>query len=113
MTYKVFSTLNLMFKMLCLCVVLFMIAYWIYKYALDEDVCLVDYKILANADEDIDVSEVSLCTFNSLNVTSQKELISDVNLTLYVEYLKGNNYNEEFKHLEFDDISLNIDESNI
>ena len=106
MRYEFCTAFDFLFKLLCICVVFCMISYWIYKYAMDEDVCLVDYRILSETN-DVEGSELSLCIYDSLNITNEKEPY--INVTSYVRYLRGIHYNEDMKSLTFSDISLNID----
>ena len=54
------NCIDILFKALCLSVVFVMIGYWLIKYFQDEDVCLVDYKPIKEAN-DIHYPEVSLC----------------------------------------------------
>ena len=54
------NCIDILFKALCLLVVFVMIGYWFIKFIQDEDVCLVDYKPIKEAN-DIHYPEVSLC----------------------------------------------------
>ena len=60
MKSKLSNCIDILFKAFCLSVVFVMIGYWIVKFIQDEDVCLVDYKSIKEAN-DIQYPEVSLC----------------------------------------------------
>ena len=60
MNSKLYHRLDVLFKALCVVAAFAMVAYWIYKFTLDEDISLVDYKPIKE-ENDIHYPEVSLC----------------------------------------------------
>ena len=101
---KVLST---SFKVLCGSVVISMVTYWIYKYFKDEDLCLVDYKAVQDSnDESLPV--VSVCFHYPFIDEYFPNKNYPLNGTSYMEYLKGNVFDEEFQDIDYENVILNF-----
>ena len=84
-----------------------MIGYWLYKFDKDEDVCLVDYQQLEQV-EDIELPVVSMCFTNPFLDEKLKEISPSLNSSDYLKYLQGDLYDESFKDIDFDHVTLNL-----
>ena len=107
MESKLYKTIDIIFKTLCIFVVIVMISYWLYKFSKDEDVCLVDYKPLKTA-LDIPFPEASLCFQRPL--LEEKLNAYGVNISSYEQYLKGEVSNEKLRNIPFKDVSIDIND---
>ena len=96
------------FKISCVLVVAFMIAYWLYKYQKDDDLTLIEFKQL-NEIKNVIQPEMSICVWypflnqellQTLNVTEDETLHKK-----YFEFLKGNYYDESFQNISYDQVS--------
>ena len=92
----------------CWIIVGFMIAYWFYKYEVeDRDIGIVDYIPLEDAN-DIEFPMATLCLVQPFIEEAMKEIDINVNSTVYQEYLKGNVFEERLYRIDYDKVTLNI-----
>ena len=88
------STVKSLFKLSCLVALVSMTIYWFYKFIIeDEDLCLVDYKAVEKVDE-LPLPMVSMCFRNPFLDEKLKEISPDINGTTYLNYLKGDIFDE-------------------
>ena len=83
-----------------------MVGYWIYKYKVeDRSIGVVDYVLLREA-EDIKLPVVSLCFENPFLKKKFQEL--EVNTTSYLEYLSGEIGGDEYKNIEYQNVTIDL-----
>ena len=94
--------------MLCLVCAALMVSYWLYKFTVeDRSVGVVDYLTLHEA-TDIEFPALSLCFENPF----LKEKLNDSNIDVaeYLSYLKGEIYDEKLANLNYNDVTLKLDD---
>ena len=106
--FKKFCTFKAFFTAFCTLAVILMISYWMYKYYNDEDLCLVDYKPIEELQEE-SLPILSLCYYHPF--IKDKQINTKFNDSHYVEHLKGNVHEENFKHIQYKMIALNLQNS--
>ena len=88
-----------------------MIGYWLYKFVIeDRDVGVVDYKLMENA-KDVEYPIPSLCFLDPFIEKNFKNFGSSINRTSYKSYLKGEFYNDELAKVDYENVTLNLDDS--
>ena len=96
-----------LFKTLCTVCVICMVAYWFYKFDVeDRDIGVVDYKAFED-DARIPYPVASLCFTEPFAEENLALIDPDVNITHYLGYLKGDVFDERLKHIEYKDGSTN------
>ena len=95
------------FKILCTLVVILMITFWMYKYYGDKDLCLVDYKIVEDLQEE-SLPVLSVCFNNPFIEKNLRQLNPALNNTYYLEHLRGNIFDDRIKSLEFENTIINF-----
>lgn len=99
-----------LFKFLCFSATIFMITYWCVEYLKDNDLASVDYKTIKN------VSFVnpmlSLCFENPFLEEKLKSVSSDLNKSVYLDFLKGKVDDNGILHeIDYSNVTLNIENS--
>ena len=103
---KVFVTL---FKAFCIIAAISMVLYWVYKFQIeDRDVGLVDYMPIKEA-KDIRLPVLSLCFENPFLKESLTNKHANINTSAYLDFLKGKNYDEGLKEINYDTVTLNLE----
>ena len=87
------------FKLSCVIVVVLMSSYWLIKFENDADVSLVDYKLFKDVG-DIAFPEASICFENPVVNQKLKEIDPRINSTTYINYLKGDVFEERLRIIE-------------
>ena len=101
------------FTFVCVIVVGFMMGYWYYKYEVeDRDIGVVDVFTLTEASQ-IEMPEISLCFANPFINKNLRELnknmFSDtINRDSYLEYLKGNSFDDQLERINYQNVSLDL-----
>ena len=96
------------FTILCFVTVVFMVSYWFYKYEIeDRDIAVVDYVSLEEA-KDVEFPVASICFVNPFKSSWINETSTDINTTSYLEYLKGELFDERFQHIDYERFTLNL-----
>ena len=107
MRFLNWNVLQLLFRVVCFVTAAFMIGYWIYKFEKDEDVTLIAYKSLEKT-EDALYPAFSICFLDPFLNKRLKEIGKDINSTTYKEYLKGNRFDETYKYIDFNNVTLDL-----
>jgi len=103
-------TIRSLFKALCFAALVFMTSYWAYKFVIeDEDLCLVDYVALEKADE-FPLPTVSMCFRNPFIDEKLKTISPDFNGTTYLQYLKGEIFDDKFNDIDYNNVTFNLSE---
>ena len=80
------------FECICWMAVLSMVSYWIYIYALNEDLCLVDYKTYFESESD-EPPMLSICLKDPISEIKLKRHAPQIDLNTYLGILNGSHYN--------------------
>ena len=83
------------------------ICYWIYRFGLNEDVCIIDYKKYYDIDSDM-FPVLSLCIKSPFSKTKFRMRNQVINETLYIKFLKGEYFSTRYMETEYNDIRLNL-----
>ena len=86
-----------------------MISVWVYNFLKDEDLCLVDY-IPLQTKNDLNLPEVSLCFTGRSPFIQQKLTDFGTNSWHYYYHLTGNNFNESLTKIDYNEITLNLED---
>ena len=89
---------KLFFKTFCALVVILMITFWMYKYYSDEDLCLVDYKIVQDLQGE-SLPVLSVCFYNPFIDEKFNKINANWNGTYYTDYLRGSVSEEKFQNV--------------
>ena len=96
------------FKVLCIIAACCMIGFWIHKYSKDEDVSLIEYKSIQDA-EDVLLPVSTICFWNPfLNSVFENQSMAITNET-YRQYLLGDNgSNQNYRFINYDQVTMNL-----
>ena len=95
------------FAIICFICVIIMISFWIYKFKIeDRSIGVVDYETLEGAETELPV--LSLCFMNPFKPQSLKNVNPSMNPELYLQYLKGQVDGNQFTELDYESVSLNL-----
>ena len=102
------NTIRILFKLTCLIITILSIVYWSYIYAVaDEDLCLVDYKKI-EAMQHNELPVLSMCFANPFLDTKLKEINPGINGSLYLNYLKGETFDEKLHNVNYSDVTFHL-----
>ena len=103
------ETFRSVFKVLCVVSVSFMVAYWLYKFKIeDRDIGLVDY-VLLDENREAKLPVVSLCFTNPFINAKISHKVSEINATEYLKYLKGETFDERFRTIDYGNVTMNLE----
>ena len=102
------NAVSFFFTSTCMVVVAIMIGYWFYKFGVeDRDIGVVDYVSIVD-DLDIKIPEISLCFDDPFIERKLKEINSEFDAASYLEYLKGELFDERYGNVDFDNVTINL-----
>ena len=102
------NTFKLAFKILCLFVTAVMIVYWIAKYLKDEDISVVEFKLVKNM-ETVFHPEFTICFKNPFIESKFKDISSEISSQKYLQYLKGEiPGGAVYKNIDYDNVTLQL-----
>ena len=101
--------INISYKVVCTIVLLSMVIYWIFKFVKDEDLCLVDYKMYYQADEE-KLPTFTLCITDPFIDEQIRKVDSSLNSSSYIDFLQGNerDLNLNLKRIEYNNVTVNL-----
>ena len=82
------TTFKIVFKAICLIATAGMIVYWIAKYLKDEDISVVEYKLVENMDTAFQ-PEFTICFESPFIEEKLNQISSNISSQKYVQYLGG------------------------
>ena len=101
---------KLLFSCICVIAAIFMVGYWVYKYKIeDREVGVVDYINLETAN-DVHFPTVSVCLENPILEHKLNETNPDINGKSYMDFLKAKTYNESYKSVDYNNVTINLDD---
>ena len=96
------------FTISCVVVVAFMVAYWVYKFQVeDRDIGVVDYAPLKNAIE-VQFPAVSVCFKNPFLLQKLREISSNITGQAYLQYLEGKLYDEMYEQINYSNVTVDL-----
>ena len=100
------NALTLTFKAVCLVVTAAMIVYWIAKYLRDEDISVVEYKLVKNR-ETIVQPEFTICFENPFIEEKFSNINPNVTSQKYLQYLKGEIPGDAtYKNIDYENVTI-------
>ena len=97
--------LSYSFNLLCVFTTLSMLVYWGYRFSLNEDLSVVTYRKFYEREDDM-YPTVSLCLENPF--LKQRFAEHGVDPTLYLEFLKGEYFSEDFLKIDYRNVTIDI-----
>ena len=82
------TAFKLVFKAICLIATAGMIVYWIAKYLKDEDISVVEHKLVEHMDQVLQ-PEFTICFENPFIEEKLNHIHSNISGQKYLQYLKG------------------------
>ena len=106
---KTCTVINILYKIFCTISLLSMVIYWIFKFIKDEDLCLVDYKLYKQAEEE-DLPTFTLCINSPFIEERISRIDNNLNSSHYINYLQGNDneISENIKKVAYNDVTVNV-----
>ena len=102
------NTFKLAFKVLCLFVTAGMIVYWIAKYLKDEDISVVEYKLVENMESAIQ-PEFSICFENPFIEEKFNNNNSNISSERYLQYLNGDMPGDAtYEGIDYDNVTIQL-----
>ena len=99
-TWKIFV---IIFHCLVWMSTILFVLFWVYKFSLNEDLCIVDYKRFYESRSDV-FPVLSLCLKNSFSTEKLSSIGNGVSETEYLEYLKGEKFKSVFSAIDYKDV---------
>ena len=97
------------YHIICLCITILIVCFCFYKYSLDEDVSLIDFKTF-NEDRLSLYHTTSLCFYNPFLAAELAKLGNGINTTSYSKFLQGQLQDERMKMIDYDDVTLSLED---
>ena len=102
------NTFKLVFKTSCLFATAAMIFYWIAKYLKDEDISVVEYKLV----EDMETAfqpEFTICFENPFIEKKLSDINSNITSQKYLQYLNGEIAGDAtYKGIDYDNVTVEL-----
>ena len=102
-----YSSLTTVFRVVCWIVTMVLISYWIFIYTLNQDVCLIDYKMYYEKPSDV-YPVLSICLKESVTTAQFQKQNQDLTNKRYLKFLEGKYFSSRFTELDYNDIRLNL-----
>ena len=107
MSSQKINILKYSFNSACYLAALGMTIFWCYKFWLDEDLCLVDYKPFTNS-QNVEHPMLSLCFLNPIDESKLKSYNKSFTLTKYLNFLKGIDHHKGIEFIKHEDVIINL-----
>ena len=102
------STVKLAFKAICLSVTAGMIVYWIVKYIKNEDVSVVEYRLIKNM-ETVLQPEFTICVVNPFIEEKLGDINPDITTQKYLQYLSGEIPGDAtYKGIDYENVTIQL-----
>jgi hypothetical protein len=106
MVIGTYDQVNVLFSTLCFFLAISVVVSWLHKYSLHKLASGIDVK--SYFDTKLDVHPAfSICVTDPQLNEKVKKLALSYNKSTYIQFLRGDMYDEELKKLEFEQISFN------
>ena len=101
--------LSLLFHGLCWVATTSVVAYWIYIFSLNDDLCVVDYKKYYEEKTD-HYPVLSLCFENPFSSDKLRMVSPGINETTYLKFLRGEYFSQEMLDVDYENVTMDISE---
>ena len=102
--------IQVVFALSCWIIFAFMAIFWFYKYKVtDRDIGVVDLVLLEDA-KDVEFPIPSLCFIDPFLRNRFDTIQNPVKRTEYLDYLKGNSKVNSVELIDFDDVTMNLND---
>lgn len=104
----IWVSLRALFQFLCFGVTSLMIGYWCFIFGIkDEDLSLVDYKIIEKSKVN-DLPVISMCIMNPFLIERLRETNPNISYPIYSMYLKGDFWDDQLATVNYNNVTINI-----
>ena len=107
----IFLTRNIcrnLFSAVCVTIVILMVSYWLYKFEVeDRDIGVVDYLPFDEA-KGVELPAYGFCFNNPFLDKRIKEVSPNTSTESYLEYLKGDNFDEKFELIDYENVTIDF-----
>ena len=86
-----------------------MTIFWCYKFWMDEDLCVVDYKRFESTEE-VNYPMLTLCLQNPFIESKLKKYNESFSISNYIKFLKSHEYFPGIENVSLNDVTLNLDD---
>ena len=108
MMYCNATAFKLVFKAICLIATAGMIVYWIAKYLKDEDISVVEYKLVENMDR-VFQPEFTICFENPFIEEKLNHINPNISGQKYLQYLKGEIPGDAiYRGIDYDNVTVQL-----
>ena len=107
MKHKKWDIFMVFFRATSLVSCLAMISFWLYKFTLNEDLCLVDYRQFYDHEDDV-LPVLSLCFKNPFRTEKLLSYGENVNKSAYLKFLKGEHFSPQMLDIDYGNVSLDL-----
>ena len=102
------NSLQLGYKAACLLVTAVMIVYWINKYLKDEDISVVEYKLVKDMESAFQ-PELTICFDTPIIEEKLNKIDAEVSSEMYLKYLKGElDPNAKYKNIKYGNVTIQL-----
>ena len=101
------SKIFFVFNLICVLAAIILTSYWIYVFTLNEDLVAVDYKKYYGGAKDV-FPVLSICIRNSLSDEKLKKINPNINTSVYLDFLKGHQFEQNMLQINYPTIVQNI-----
>ena len=102
------NTFKVAFKVVCLFVTAGMIVYWIAKYLKDEDISVVEYKLVENMTTAFR-PEFTICFESPFIEDNLKDMHSNISSQKYLKYLSGDIPGDAtYKNIDYENVTIQL-----
>lgn len=99
-----------LFECICWTTTTTVIFYWIYKFSLNEDLCIVDYKKYDQSKSDV-FPVLSLCFKDPFSSKKLSMTSAGINETSYLKFLEGTYFIPEMLDIDYKNITIDISDN--
>ena len=103
------NKLQIIHQMICICAVLSLTCWCLYKYNLDEDVSIIGFETF-NDDENNIYPSITLCFWNPFLNKKLKRYGVGINTTTYADFLRGKHWDDRMVHIDYDDVTVSLED---
>ena len=98
------------FTLICWVVFSLMVFYWFYKFKIeDRDIGVLDLISLEEA-IDVEFPMPTICLIYPFINGKFKDFNSEINATVYLDYLKGNVVGDSLQTIDYENVTINLDD---
>ena len=97
------------FNLICLAAAIAMTSYWVYIFALDDDLCTIEFQKFYDKSED-SYPALSICFRNSISSEKIMQYNKSIDASSYLKFLRGEVFDPNMLTIKYSTIIQNITE---